>query len=184
MRRRNSGYSLIEVMMVVALTTIGSSVAVVQYRSSKAILEANVAASTVIGQLRYAREIAVDQRRNVEVEFIGTDTIEVRRVESDATETVVSTATLPTGYTYGLPTGMSDTPDSYGNSDPVFFNEAATGTFLGDGVFVGTGGIVLSGSVFTIGPGGNGSARAVTLSGASGRIKQYYIRDGEWAERN
>jgi type II secretory pathway pseudopilin PulG len=184
MQRRNSGYSLIEVMMVAALTTIASGVAVVQYRSSKTILDANVAASTVISQLRYAREIAVDQRRNVEVEFVGSNGIEVRRIESDGTETVVSAATLPSGYAFGLPAGTADTPDGYGDDAPVYFNGATSGTFLGDGIFVGPGAIVISGSVFTIGPGGNGSARAVTLAGASGRIKQYYIRDGAWAERN
>jgi type II secretory pathway pseudopilin PulG len=184
MRKRNPGYSLIEVLTVVALTMIGSSAAVVQMKSSRTSLEANVAASAVIDQLKLARESAINERRNVRVEFISPSTIQVSRIENDKSTTVLSTATLPAGYTFGLPAGITlDTQDGYGNATPVYFKGANRGLFLGNGSLTNDAGIVISGSVFTIGSGGDATARAVTISGANGRTKQYYIQGSGWVER-
>ncbi len=182
MMRQNSGYTLVEILTVVALTTFGSSMAVVQLKNSINWLDADRAANTVSSQLRYAREIAVDQRRNVRVDFISPATIKLTRLESGGGSTVISTTALPSGYTFSLPTGVGDTPDGYGNATAVYFNNANSGTFLSDGSFVDPGGIALSGSVFTISS-GNASARATTLAGATGRTKQYFIKDLAWTER-
>src|SRR4051812_42698721 len=101
MRRRNSGFSLLEMMMVVALTMIGSSVAVIQIKSSINSINTNAAASVVIEQLKYARELAVDQRHSIRVEFVSPATIQISRLESDGSTTIVSTSTLPAGYSFG-----------------------------------------------------------------------------------
>jgi len=180
-RSPNLGFTVIEVSFVAFLTVVGSSVAVIQLKNSVRTLDANTAAMTVTSQLRYARDIAVNQRRNVDVEFTET-TIVVRRHETDDTLTVISTTSLPTGYEFGLPADMGDTPDGYGNDSAVSFNGGNTGTFLADGTFVnGSTGIVMSGTVFTIGS-TIGSARAITLSGTTGRTKKYIIRGGAWVE--
>jgi hypothetical protein len=81
-----------------------------------------------------------------------------------------------------LPTVGGDTPEGYGFDEPVTFGGEAGGTFLGDGIFTNSAGVVVNGTVFTIGP-GNGTARAVTLNGASARTKQYYLRGTAWVER-
>ncbi|HYR84567.1 MAG TPA: hypothetical protein VE422_10865 [Terriglobia bacterium] len=184
MRKRNPGYSLIEVVTVVALTMIGSSVAVVQMKSSRTSVDANVAASTVIDQLKLARERAVSERHSVRVEFVSPSTIEVSRIDNNGSATVLSTAALPAGYTFGLPTGIAgDTQDGFGNASAVYFKGANNGIFLEDGALINKAGIVMSGSVFTIGSGGNATARAVTISGATGRTKQYDIQGSAWVER-
>lgn len=180
--RRNRGYSLIEIMTVVGVIAIGSNVAVVQMKASLNSVDADIASSTVVSQLRLARETAVNQRRNVIVQFPDTTTVNVTRVESDASTTLISSKTLPTGYTYGLPMGLGDTPDGYGNADPVTFNGATSTTFLADGTLVDNAGIIVSGSIFTIG-GGTGTSRAVTVAGANGRVKQYYIKNNAWVAR-
>ena len=182
MHQRNSGFSLLEVLTVVGLIMIVSSVAVVQMRQSMTILDADRAANLVMGQMRYARQVAVDQRRDVLLEFTGTNEITVTRLDPGSVETLLSEVTLPSGYAFGLPSGVGDTPDGYGNSGAVVFGSAGSGTFLGDGILVNSSGIVVNGSVFTIGS-GNGSARAITLNGASGRVKQYAITGTTWVER-
>jgi hypothetical protein len=96
--------------------------------------------------------------------------------------TVMADVTLPSGYAFGLPQSVGDTPDAFGNAAPVYFNNNTAGTFLGDGTFVDSSNVLLSGTVFTIGS-GNGSARAVTLAGATGRIKQYYLQGTTWIVR-
>ena len=180
--KRNRGYSLIEIMTIVGVMAIGSNVAVVQMKASLNAVDADIAASTIAGQLRMAREVAVNQRRNVIVQFPDSTTVNVTRVESDASTTLVSSKTLPSGYTFGLAMGMGDTPEGYGNDGAVTFNGATSATFLADGTLVDDAGIIVSGSVFTIG-GGNGTARAVTLAGANGRVKRYYIKNSAWVAR-
>src|SRR5690606_17041534 len=122
------------------------------------------------------------QRRNVQIAFVDDNRIVVTRLDGGGATTVMADVTLPAGYEFGLPTGPGDTPDGYGNDNPVELGGETTGTFLADGIFVDTSGTLINGSVFTIGS-NNGSARAVTLNGATGRIKQYYLRDNAWVER-
>jgi len=182
MRRQDKGFSLVEVTVVVGLIMIGSAVAVVQMRQSVAAIDADKASNMAIAELRYARQVAVDERRTVNVAFVGSNGITVTRQNGGGSTTLLDSVTLPSGYTFGLPTGVDDTPEAFGNTQPVSFNLGTTGSFLGDGIFVSGAGIVMNGTVFTIGS-GNGSARAVTLTGASGRMKQYYVQETKWVER-
>lgn len=169
--------------MVVALVSIGSAIALIQMRTSMAILDADKASNLVMGQLRYAREIAVDQRRNVLIEFVGLTEIKVTRSDPGGGTTVMSDVYLPSGFTFSLPSGPGDTPEGYGNAAPVYFGAGDTsGTFLGDGTFVNAAGSLINGTVFTKG-GTNGSARAVALSAAAGRLKQYYLQGNTWVIR-
>lgn len=183
MRSRKAGFSLLEAMAVVAIVGIASAVALVQMKTTMQVFDADKAANLVVSQMNYARQLAVDERRNVLVEFLNTNEIKITRNESGGGTTVVSDVTLPSGYTYGLPGGgVGDTPDAFGATVAVFFNSGNTGTFLGDGTFVDNSNVLLSGTVFTIG-GGNGTARAVTLAGATGRIKQYWLQGTSWIVR-
>ena len=184
MLKTNRGFSLLEVLTVVMLVGVGSAVALVQIRSSVRILDADRSCDLVMEQLRYARQIAVDQRRNVLVEFIGTNEMKATRQDGGGATTVLFDVTLPTGFTFSVPMGVSDTADGYSPGVPaaVYFNAQPTGTFLGDGIFVSGAGIVLNGTVFTMG-GSTTTARAVTLNGASGRTKTYTLSGTTWRER-
>jgi hypothetical protein len=168
--------------VAVALVTVTSTIALVQMRTSIVTLDADKASGLVMSQLQYARQVAVDQRRDVRVEFLSTNRIKVTRVDGGGVFTVLSDVTLPASYVYGKPTGPGDTPEGYGNATAVYFNNDTKGTFLGDGTFVSDAGILSSGTVFTI-SGGNGTSRAVTLSGATGRIKIYYLQGNTWLIR-
>jgi hypothetical protein len=67
----------------------------------------------------------------------------------------------------------------------VFFSSNTNGYFQADGSFydgTDTSALVANGSVFTMG-GNDGSARAITLTGATGRTKVYWLQKGVWAER-
>ncbi len=182
MNRRDGGFSLLETLVVVGLIAV-SSIGIIQMKTSLAGLDADKASNLVRSQISYARQLAVNQRRNVEIDFAGNNEITVTRLNADATETVMADVTLPAGYVFGLPSGISaDTPDGFGNDAAVFFNEATGGTFVGDGTFLDSSGILLNGTVFTIGS-GNGSARAVTLAGSTGKVKQYWVSGTSWVVR-
>jgi prepilin-type N-terminal cleavage/methylation domain-containing protein len=181
-QRTGAGFTLLEIMVVMALTGIVSSVAMIQMKATTAMLDADQASNLVISQLNYGRQLAVDQRRNVLVGFLHGNEIQVIRDEIGGGTTVLADVTLPSGYTFGLPSGIGDTPSGYGNGAAVYFNAGTSGTFLGDGTFVNSTNTLLNGSVFTIG-GNNTSARAVTLSGSSGTVKQYIIQGNAWVVR-
>ena len=183
MRGQNSGFSLIEILTVVSLIMIGSTIAVIQYRASAAIFDADKASNLVYSQLSFAREVSVNARRNVVVGFIGDNQIKVTRQNSDSTTTVMSDVTLPAGYTFGLASGVVvNTLDGFGCGSAVHFNSGTSGTFVGNGTFVDASNVLLNGCVFTIGS-GNGSARGVTLSGSTGRIKRYWLQSTTWVAR-
>jgi len=193
MNRQEAGFNLLEVVAVVALTAIGSSVAIIQMKNTIAKLDADKAANTVVSEINYARQLAVDQRRNVLVEFVGTNELRVTRQESGGGTTRMDDVTLPTGYSFNFPTGIGDTPDGFlaGSSlytsigtagKAVFVGAGTTGTFIGDGTFVDNSNVLLNGEVFTQGT-GNGTARAVTLSGATGKVKQYWLQGSTWVVR-
>lgn len=174
---------MIEMAVVVGLMMIFSTVAVIRMKQSMAALDADKASDLVVQQVRYARGVAVDGRRNVDLGFYGSNEIKVIRQDGGGASTVLSDVTLPSGYTFGLPMGVGDTPEGYGNAAAVSIGLGTSGTFLGDGTFVNGPGVITNGSIFTIGSGGNGSARAVTVAGASGRMKQYYIKGTVWVDR-
>ena len=168
--------------MVCALIMVVAAIGLVQLRTSIIILDADKAVNLVASQLTYAREIAVDQRRNVLVEFIGSNEIRITRHDGGGENTVMSDVFLPAGFTFSLPLDAGDTPDGYGCENPVYFNEATSGTFQGDGSFVNNDGVVMSGSVFTMN-GADVTARALTLTGASGRVRTYRYEGVAWSER-
>jgi type II secretory pathway pseudopilin PulG len=179
MTKSNGGFSLTEALVVTALILFTTTVAIVQVRGSLRLVDADRSSNLVASQLRYARQVAADQRRNVLVEFLGTNQIRLTRQNGGGSTTVISDVRLPNGFTFAIPAGANDTPDTYGHTSPVYFSAGTSGTFLGDGVFVTGAGIVLNGSVFTKGA-NNTSARAVTLTGASGRTKTYRYQGPSW----
>jgi prepilin-type N-terminal cleavage/methylation domain-containing protein len=182
MGKRERGFSLIEVVIALAIILVGSSVAIVQLRSSMAIMDADKAINLVSGQLRYARQIAVDQRRNVFVEFVGDDELRITRLDPASATTVMAEVSLPGGFTFGKPSGVGDTPDAYGDALPIYFNMSTNGIFQADGSFVDNTGLPANGSVFTMGNNA-GSARALTLAGATGRTKVYWLQGTTWIEK-
>ncbi|HYR91667.1 MAG TPA: prepilin-type N-terminal cleavage/methylation domain-containing protein [Terriglobia bacterium] len=173
MSKRDKGFGLIEMMVVAVLIVSGSTVAVSQMRQAAAAIDADKASNMVIAELRYARQVAVDERSTVNVAFVGPDVITVARQHRGGATSLLDSVTLPSGYTFGLPTGVDDTPEAFGNTLGM------TGSFRADGTFVCGAGVVMNGTVFTISA-GNDTARAVTLTGATGRMKEYYVQGTEW----
>jgi type II secretory pathway pseudopilin PulG len=182
MKRQDSGFTLIEVAFVALVTVVIGSIAVIQLRATRAVFDAQAVSNVVASQMNYARQVAIDQRRNVLIQFLGTNEIKVSRLEPDGGSTLLSNVFLATGFQYGLPSGTPpDTPEDFGNESAVSFGTGSGGTFLGDGTLVDSTGVVLNGTVFTIG-GGDSTARAVTLTGATGRVLQYIYAEGEWIQ--
>src|SRR3989442_15684376 len=99
MRGQDKGFSLVEVTVVVGLIMIGSAVAVGQMRQSAAAIDGDKASNMAIAELRYARQVAVDERRTGNVGVVGSNGITVTRQNGGGSPTLPESVTFPLGYT-------------------------------------------------------------------------------------
>jgi prepilin-type N-terminal cleavage/methylation domain-containing protein len=179
------GLTLLEVMMVVAiLGTLGAMAIMVSPRFVEhARAEAGIAQALDI--LRSAREVAISQRRNVQVRFIGTDAIQTARVEIDGTTTVLRTIQFENRMEFRFEDGVPNTPDNFPldpADNPIAFGPSPTRMFTSEGTFVDGTGDVLNGSLFLAIRGQRNSARAITVFGATALLRAWQWDGSQWRE--
>jgi len=195
--RTERGFSLLEVIMVVGIMLMLAGLAVIQSFGSLESYQANSAADTVASQLRVARQLAISQRRNVQITFNTAVTpptiiyqILPRPGSGDAPVPVV-TGVLARQTTFMQESGVGDTPMAFGTCSssgiciggvaggPAFMQFTSTGQFT-DSTGVNT----LNGTVFIGVPNQVLTARAVTIMGSTGRVRPYTYVGGTtvWTE--
>jgi prepilin-type N-terminal cleavage/methylation domain-containing protein len=182
--RNQHGFSLLEVTVVLGVTVIGLAMAIVQTSGLVPNLKANSAMDQVSTQLREARNTAMTQRRQVELQFVGNNQITVTVLEPvGASPTTITT--LGGGAQFTL-FGMPDTPMAFGNNAATYFGGVSGGPtgmqFMSTGGLVDANGNPISGTVFLGIPGQPATARAVTVLGATGRVREYHWNGTAWQE--
>ena len=203
-RRGQRGFSFLELITVVGIIAILAAFAVISTMSTTYNSRANAAMDALIGQLRGAREMAISMRRNVLVQITAPNQIQL------TVETLPGEAparTLPPVYLndnvgggsqFYVFAGLPDTPMNFGNSQAINFAPASGGAaglsimFSTSGMLVGstlTSGFATVGSdnpvnasIFLGLPGHQNTARAVTILGATGRVRSYYWTGTAWQE--
>jgi Tfp pilus assembly protein FimT len=188
---RDGGFSTLELALVIAVIGLLISTSVPIFNNMIPGLRADSALQTVTSQLRQARFNAVDQRRNFLVTFNGTNEILVQRQEINLTTGAVTGTTqiadtfLPAGVTYIVMSGVPDTPDGLTNSGPVSGfgctsnTTPCTLTFQSDGEVLS--GTTVTGGTISFGIAGTPTTqRAVTIMGATGRIRGYHFNGTVW----
>jgi Tfp pilus assembly protein FimT len=180
---REAGFSLVETGLVLSLMTIIAGFALVSMPAILPGMRADAALNQTVAQLRSGRELAVAQRRNIELRFLGNRQIQLVRRDVPAGTTVLSTLELENNIEFLLFDGIPDSPDSFGNSSPVDFSGAALLIFLSDGTLVNNQGDPVSGSVFLGLANRRETARAVTILGATGRVRGYRWTGTFWTQQ-
>lgn len=176
-----AGYSLVELAIVVGLVTLIMSGAVGMSKTAIAWARSQAAATAVKAQLIEARDVALSTRRSVEVRFVGTSQIQLLRFNPDGTQTVIGGTSLEGRNEWRTFGGVPDTPDGFGNAQPLDFdNVAAPYVFTSDGTFVDAAGVPLSGTVFMGVLNQPSTARAVTIFGGTGRVVAYTWDGTQW----
>jgi prepilin-type N-terminal cleavage/methylation domain-containing protein len=180
--RGQAGYSLIEMMATLAIMGIVSAIAIVNIGSTLPGLKSDGAMRIVMTQLNTARETAITQRRNFQVSFINGNRIQIIRQNLPAGTTLLSTVYLEGGLTYRVdPSITLDTPENFGKSVGVDFGTAIAIIFSPDGTLVNQSGVPVNGTVFLSSPNTpQGSARAITVLGATGRVRGYRWSGQRW----
>jgi type II secretory pathway pseudopilin PulG len=207
--RRNAaerGFSLLEMVVVLGLAFVVMSFAVISTVSSSQNAKANSAKDAIVSELRQARELAISKRRNVEVQFTAPNEIQLTllTLPGEAVPPAIAPVYLNDnvggGATFYVFPTLPDTPMGFGNSDSSGINlqepnggGAWSVMFTTSGAFAGTAQSAstlyeatnndpVNASIF-IGIGGKtNTARAITVFGATGRVRSYYWNGSSWQE--
>jgi prepilin-type N-terminal cleavage/methylation domain-containing protein len=174
-----SGFSLLELFIVVAIMGLVMAIAVPSVRTEITDARANAAMWQVQSQLQTARDWAMTQRRTMEVQFNGTNQIQVIRI-SGTVRTTLATLVFPNSMQYQLFDGIPDTPDTFGATRPISFGGQTTVWFLADGSLSDANNVPVSGTVFLGIPNQRLTPRAVTVLGPTGRIQSYRWDGSAW----
>jgi type II secretory pathway pseudopilin PulG len=181
--RSERGYTTLELLVTVGIMGTIAAMAAVQIGLARPAFKGDGAMRQVIAQLNTARDLAISQRRFIQISFTVNNEVRITRENIPNGTTVIQTTPIEGGMRFGLTPGVPDTPDNFGNAAAVSFGAAAALRFSTDGTLVDQASNPISGSVFLNWPGsGQGqerAARAVTILGSTGRIRGY-----RWDGRN
>jgi prepilin-type N-terminal cleavage/methylation domain-containing protein len=175
-----AGFTLVEMLIAVALVGILGAMAVFQIGSVRPGLKADGAMRVVMGELVLARESAIAERRLMQIAFVGTNTIRITRVEVPTGTTVLREVVFEGNVHYGLIPDVPDTPDAFGNGEATDFGGAASIMFGTDGALIDSTGTPVNGTVFLSIPETPLSFRAVTVFGSTGRVRAFRWYGANW----
>jgi Tfp pilus assembly protein FimT len=176
------GSTLVETAAMCLILGIVTGMAVIIITSILPTLHADSSLDIAVGELRQARESAMDQRQNFTVTFTAPNEIAINPVPSG----LPAVNFLGQGVILSVLPGIPDTPDQFdASSTPVCFEVAggpcATSiTFQGDGTAENAAGQLMNGTVFMATPGLTNTARAVTVMGTTGHIQGYRYNGSTW----
>jgi type II secretory pathway pseudopilin PulG len=186
LRKSENGYSFLELVVVIGVISVILGMALIGTSSTLPAFRANAAMDQVYGQLRSARALAITQRREVQVQFINPNQIQLTRIEPNGATSALATIALEGAAQFMTYAGLPDTPMAFGNGAPVYFGGMSGGPpvmkFDSTGQFVDAGSNPINGTVFIGIPGRPATARAVTVLGATGRVRQYHWNGTDWLE--
>lgn len=190
-RQAQRGFSLIELIMVIAIVLIITAGALIQFTPVLKSARAENALQTTLGQVRNARGLAIDQRRKYRLSFLASRTIQLDQVVVDPATNIqsflfVSTIDLPVDTEFiaitGIPTsGSGTTPDSLPTTGAAIdfdldFGGGGTQIFFQpDGRALDSANRLNNGVVYVARPGELMSSRAVSVLGATGRVKGWRL---------
>lgn len=180
------GFTLTEMLLVIAIGMLIAGMAIGGVPAMLKTSKADGSLAELATAVRFARESAISNRRNVQITF-GTNTVTVTRIEYCATPctpatTVLRTVTLEGRATFQLMSGLPDTPDAFGNASATALGTNTPTAFTTDGSFINSQGDVLNGSLFIAVTGDPTSARAVTIFGPTGALHLWRWDGRAWVE--
>ncbi len=186
-RQRQAGFSLVELLVMLGIAGIVSAMAVVQFGAAASAMRADGGMRVVMGMLNNARELAISQRRYVQVQFLLPNQIRLVRTDVNSAGTITGTTVLSTvpfesGVTFIKDALLPDTPDAFGMATAVNFGTATTIQFATDGQLVDQTGNALNGTVVVASPNSPDSSRAVTVFGSTGRVRAFRWNGRAWVQ--
>jgi prepilin-type N-terminal cleavage/methylation domain-containing protein len=185
-KRSQKGFSLLEILTALAIISIIMGMAMLNYGNILPNYKANSAMDQLLYQLRSAREKAISHRIEVQIQFVGTNQIKMTEIWNVGAAPAPVTYSFEGGAQYVLFSGVPDIPAPYnfGNSSAIYFEGASGGPpimkFTTNGSFIDGGNTIVNGAVFLGIPGRPLTARAISVLGATGRVREYHWDGSSW----
>ena len=188
--KQQRGFSLLEALIAVTLIMILAGMAVMNFGSVLPNAKANSAMDQMLYQLRSARARAIAHRREVQIQFVGTNQMTISELWITGTPPPPTTVSFEGGAIYMVFTAPAipdiPAPYNFGNSAPIFFGGISGGPpimkFTTNGSFIDGGNTLVNGTVFLGISGKPSTARAVSVLGATGRVREYHWDGTQWQE--
>jgi prepilin-type N-terminal cleavage/methylation domain-containing protein len=186
--RAQRGFTLLEILIALAIISVIMGMAMLNYGSILPNFKANSAMDQLLYQLRSARERAIAHRREVRVQFVGTNQLTITEIWLVGTAPPASTVSFEGGAQYIILPGVPDLPApfNFGNTAPVYFGGLSGGPpimkFSTTGALIDGGNTLVNGTVFMGIPGRPSTARAISILGATGRVREYHWDGSQWQE--
>lgn len=190
-KSRMRGFSMVELMIVIAIIFILLASALFAIQPTLRNARADTASSYALNQIRQARERAVDERHQFLLSFTAPRTITLQQLlagnppayaQPNAPSSQYSQINLPFDINYQVPgTLPAQAPDGFGaGANAVDFTVAGgaggtTLTFHPDGSITDPNNAFTNGVVYVSRPGDITSCRAVSVFGATGRVKSWRL---------
>ena len=181
-RCTETGFTLVELVMVAALGTILMAITSVSIGHVLESTRGDAALAGVLSQLRQARDLAISRRRTIRVDFVAPNEVRTTQLDIPSGTTLVGQFFLEGNVTFAQFATVPDTPDGFGAAAAVDFG-SETPYFVVDGMLVDRSGAPLSGTVFLGLENEPLSARAVTVFGGTGHVRGYSWNGTSWMER-
>jgi type II secretory pathway pseudopilin PulG len=184
-QHKESGFSVLELLMVMAVGITLVGIALMRTGPALTAFKSRGVISKVQATLVQARELAISQQRDMQVNFVGTNEIDIVRIElplSSGTTTTVSKTFFEGGMIFTKISGLADPAfDNWGGTGgPVAFSPATNVQFRGGtGVLVDSATLLpVSGRVFVGIAGKQETAGMISIFGPTGRIRGYHYEGG------
>lgn len=176
----DAGYSMLEILLVLGLGVTLMAIASGFYPQAAAAIQGDANMRIVNWQLKLARETAINERRDVEIQFIPPNGLRLVRHDLPNGTTVLHTAYLENGTEFRTFVGFPDTPDSFGNTQATWFGGAAAVMFTADGMLTDATGNPANGTIFIGQAHKPMTARALTIFGPTATIRSYRWDGSAW----
>ena len=196
-KKQDNGFTLLESVVVLGIMMVMMSFAIFKTTSIMPNYKADAAQDVVVSALRQARQLAITERRDVQVWFdqgfsgpgpVQHINYQVVTILGDQPQPQVSVG-LPLGTQFVLE-GVPDTPMGFGANAAIYIG--SNGAMVGGGPpimkFRSTGSFTdsvyspLNGTIFVGVPNQAFTARAVTIFGGTGRVRPYTWTGSTWVE--
>jgi prepilin-type N-terminal cleavage/methylation domain-containing protein len=187
-KRGMRGFSLVEMMIVVTILLIMCGISFMTLQPALKQLHITNAYNTTLATMRLARQMAIGKRDVYTVTFnsaVVPNTITITDLDPVSPK-VVETVTIPSDIAFttvtGIPSTVATTPDHFGlGSVAIDFDQGITPGvptviyFMPDGSAQDAGNNINNGVIYVARPGVIMSSKAITLWGATGRIRGWRL---------
>lgn len=174
------GFSLPEILTIVAIIAVMFGITIIAFQAAATTMQGDSNLRILEGQLKYARDIAVSERRAVQVVLVEPNIIQVIRKDRPSGTTLLSSAVLENNTTFLDFDSVPDTPESFGESSVYTADVDSPYMFTADSMFTDEAGSPANATIFIGQSGRVMTARAVTIFGTTARIRTYRWNGSEW----